>query len=62
MITVAIAKLLAMTIASRSPRIVPRKYESDTMTTAPASVTPIRSHVRSATRSPSTIHPSSPVT
>src|SRR5213594_232452 len=32
------------------------------MMTAPASVTPIRSHVRNATRSPSRIHPSNPVT
>src|SRR5262245_22717304 len=60
--TVAVAKLAAMTTASRSPVIAPRPYESDTMITAPARATPIMSHVSRATRSPSSSQPSSPAT
>jgi hypothetical protein len=56
------AKLLAMTIASKSPAIAPRLYELDTMTTAPASATPIVNHVRTATRSPRSTQPSKPAT
>src|SRR5207237_9566403 len=60
--TVAMAKLVAITSAKRSPTIVPREYEADTMITAPASATPIVSHVRGATGSPSQSQPSRPPT
>ena len=62
MSTVATAKLHAITMASRSPTTVPRPYEWKTMTTVPVSATPIASHVRSATRSPSSSQPSKPAT
>ena len=58
--TVAPAKEVAVTSASRSPTREPPPVEPQSMTTVPASATPIAAQVRRRTRSPRQSQPPSP--